>query len=43
MLEVGSTCLVAGPHYSARPNRFGSRGPGKDVPPVRLGHVSEVN
>ena len=30
------------PHYSARPNRFVSRGPSEDVP-VRLGYVTEVN
>ena len=26
-----TTCLVPRPHYSVRPNRFGSRGPSKDV------------
>ena len=39
-------CLVPRPHYSARPKRFGSRGPSKDVrrsPPVRLGYVTKVN
>ena len=30
------------PHYSARPTRFGSRGPSENVP-VRLGYVTEVN
>ena len=29
-------------HYSARPTRFGSRGPSENVP-VRLGYVTEVN
>ena len=35
-------CLVPRPHYSARPIRFGSRGP-CEVPPIRLGYVTEVN
>ena len=35
--------LVPRPHYSARPKRFGSRGPCENVssPPVHLGYVTE--
>ena len=39
-------CLVPRPHYSARPNRFGSIGPCEIVrpfPPVRPGYVTEMN
>ena len=38
-------CLVPRPHFSARPKRFGSRGPSEVVsfPPVHLGYVTEVN
>ena len=36
-MEKGATwrtlCLVPRPHYSARPKRFGSRGPGENVRP----------
>ena len=32
------SCPVPKPHYSARPKRFGSRGPSKNV---RLGYVTE--
>ena len=35
-------CLVPRPHYSARPIRFGSRGP-CEAPPVHLRYVTEVN
>ena len=48
------SCLVPRPHYSARPKRFGSRGPSQNMrhahsvfsrrlPPVPLGSVTEVN
>ena len=35
---TGTGCLVARPHYYARPMRFGSRGPA-----VRLGYVTEMH
>ena len=30
-MKSGLTCLVPRPHYSARPKRFGSRGPIENV------------
>ena len=39
-------CLVPGPHYYARPMRFGSRGLRKflrRLPAVRLGYVTEMH
>ena len=44
--KESKACLVPRPHYSARPIRFGSRGPSEEVrrfPPVRLGYIAEVN
>ena len=31
MMTTTTTCLVPRPHYSARPKRFGSRGPSENV------------
>ena len=39
------SCLVPRPHYSARPKRFGSRGPIENVFPdrsPRIGHRNEL-
>ena len=33
MMTTTTTCLVPRPHYSARPKRFGSRGPRENVRP----------
>ena len=41
----GSCCLVPRPEYSARPKRFGSRGPSEDLFPTRsprIRHLSEL-
>ena len=44
---LGISCLVPRPHYSARPKRFGSRGPSENVRPFparspRIRHRNEL-
>ena len=39
----GERCLVPRPHYSARPKRFGSRGPIENVFPDRWSRIRHRN